>query len=78
MHALTIVGLCGAALVLLTYFATQLDWLDVADWRFPLFNLLGAALLLASLAVQWNLPSAVINGAWAGVSAFGLVKRLRR
>jgi hypothetical protein len=78
MDALTIAGLCGAAIVLLAYFCNQLDRLNAADWRFPLLNLIGALLILLSLTEQWNLPAATIEGAWAAVSAFGLLKRLLR
>jgi hypothetical protein len=78
MDPLTIAGLCGAAIVLLAYFANQADRLNSADWRFPLLNLVGAILILLSLTAQWNLPAATIEIAWAVVSAFGLLKRLLR
>lgn len=51
-------GLFGAANVVVAYFSTQQHWLSANDRRFLLANLLGAALILLSLYVQWNFPSA--------------------
>lgn len=74
----TIAGLIGAALVLSAYFANQRGWLASHDWRFPLANLIGAALILVSLSQDWNLPAAVIEAAWAAVSIMGLARSVRR
>jgi hypothetical protein len=74
----TIAGLIGAALVLSAYFANQRGWLASQDWRFPLANLVGAALILVSLSEDWNLPAAVIEAAWAAVSIMGLARSVRR
>lgn len=40
-------------------------------------NLAGAALLTASLLVHRNTPSLVLEGFWAAIAVWGLVKALR-
>lgn len=40
-------------------------------------NLIGAALLALSLLVNTNLPSLVLEGVWASVAIWGLVKAFR-
>ena len=41
-------------------------------------NLLGAALLTVSLLVNLNPPSLVLEGFWAAIAIWGLVKAARR
>lgn len=41
-------------------------------------NLSGAALLTVSLLVHTNWPSLVLEGFWAAIAIFGLVKALRK
>ncbi len=40
-------------------------------------NLAGAALLTISLLVHTNWPSLVLEGFWAAIAIFGLIKALR-
>ena len=40
-------------------------------------NLAGAALLTVSLMVNTNLPSLVLEGFWAAIAIFGLIKAAR-
>jgi hypothetical protein len=70
-------GMLGAILVIVAYFATQQRWLSAEDWRFPAINLVGAVLVLISLAVDWNLASFVIELFWLVISAYGLFKSAR-
>jgi len=76
--ALTVAGFVGVAIVLAAYFSNQQGWLSSEDWRFPAANLVGALLILASLIVEWNFPSVVIEVAWALISIYGLIRHLRR
>ena len=69
------VGLLGAAIFVIAYFANQARWLSSEDWRFPAANLVGALLILVSLFAEWNLPSVVIEAFWAAISVYGLVNR---
>jgi hypothetical protein len=69
------IGLVGAAIFVVVYFANQARRLDSRDWRFPAANLAGALLILVSLFGEWNLPSVVIEAFWAAISVYGLVNR---
>jgi hypothetical protein len=69
------IGLLGAAIFVVAYFANQARWLSAEDWRFPAANLAGALLILVSLFGEWNLPSVVIEAFWAAISVYGLMKR---
>jgi len=69
------IGLLGAAVFVVAYFANQARWLKSEDWRFPAANLAGALLILVSLFGEWNLPSVVIEAFWAAISVYGLVNR---
>lgn len=70
----TVAGFIGVVMVLVAYFANQQRWLSSEDWRFPSANFLGSVLLIVSLYQDWNLPSFVINFAWAAISLQGLAK----
>ena len=69
------IGLVGAAIFVVAYFANQARWLSSEDWRFPAANFAGAVLILVSLLAEWNLPSVVIEAFWAAISVYGLVNR---
>jgi len=75
LYFFRLVGLIGAAIFVVAYFANQARWLDARDWRFPAANLVGALLILFSLFGEWNLPSVVIEAFWAAISVYGLVNR---
>jgi hypothetical protein len=75
VDALTLSGLVGVCFIVAAYFANQKRWLNSDDWRFPAANLVGSVLILMSLFVQWNTPSAVIEVIWAAISVYGLVNR---
>jgi Na+-translocating ferredoxin:NAD+ oxidoreductase RnfD subunit len=69
------IGLAGATVVTVAYFANQRGALASDDWRFPFANLVGALMILASFYTAWNLPAALIEVLWAGVSLYGLMRR---
>ena len=70
-------GLLGVAAVLAAYALLQAGRLAVRAPLYSALNLLGAALILLSLVHDWNLPSAVIEGSWALISAYGLLVAVR-
>lgn len=78
LDALTLIGFVGVAVIVSAYFANQQRWLSSEDWRYPLANLIGACLILASLFSQWNFPSAVIEVVWIFVSLYGIAKNVGR
>ena len=74
----TACGISGTGCYILGYFATVQGWLDVTDWRFPAINMVGAALVLVSLANAWNLPSVILECFWGAISIYGLARSLWR
>jgi len=74
--AADIVGLTGSALFIAAFayanWATSLNKI-----AFNAANLVGAALLLISLSVTFNLASFVLEAAWAVIALAGLVAAIR-
>ena len=76
-HAIyDLLGLLGSFVVIAAYFASQRGWVEASDWRFPLANLLGALLILISLAFAWNLAAFVIEIFWIAISIYGLARSI--
>ncbi|MGH7108983.1 MAG: CBU_0592 family membrane protein [Stellaceae bacterium] len=71
-------GFAGAAIIIIAYLANQRGRLRSDDWRYPLANLIGAALILVSLYFEWNFPSAVIEVFWIAISLYGLARSSRK
>ena len=67
-----VLGLFGVVLILLAYLLLQLRRIDPTSAAFSGLNAVGAALVLLSLYYDFNLPAAVIEGAWLLISLFGL------
>jgi paired small multidrug resistance pump len=68
-------GILGTALIVAAYFANQSGKLPSDDRRYPLANLVGSLMILASFYSAWNLPAALIEVLWAVVSIYGLLRR---
>jgi hypothetical protein len=69
-------GLVGVTLILAGYAAVQLRVLDSTRPPALLMNLFGASLILLSLTKAFNLSAAIVEGAWALIALFGLVRSL--
>ena len=71
-----IIGLIGSALMVGAYaysnIARQVDFV-----LFNLANLVGAALLVASLTVHFNMASMVLEVVWMGIAIFGLIRAVK-
>jgi hypothetical protein len=67
-------GVIGVALMLFAYAGGQVGKLDMTALTALLMNLAGSLLVLWSLAYSFNLSAALMEGAWALVALFGLVK----
>ena len=74
----TLAGLAGTGILIVAYFTNQIGRLPSDDWRFPFANLVGSSLIMASLLVQWNLPSVVIEAFWIAISLYGVARQARR
>lgn len=71
-----VVGVVGVAMILAAYTAATLGKLDVKGAGSLLANFAGASLILLSLAVDFNLSAALMEGSWALVSLIGLARLL--
>ena len=67
-------GVIGVALMLFAYAGGQVGKLDMTALPALLMNLAGSLLVLWSLAYSFNLSAALMEGAWALVALYGLVK----
>ncbi|HUK59415.1 MAG TPA: hypothetical protein VLV50_09310 [Stellaceae bacterium] len=67
-------GVLGTLLIVVAYFANQSGRLPSDDRRYPLANLVGSLMILASFYSAWNLPAALIEVLWAAVSLYGLLR----
>lgn len=72
----SLIGFVGMACIIGAY--AYLTWSEAAN-PFILHgtNLLGAALLTVSLVVHTNWPSLVLEGFWAAIALWGLLKAIR-
>jgi len=73
-----IIGMLGTTLVVSAFLALQLEKLDAKGLTYNLANLLGAAMLLISLFVHFNLASFIIELFWIAASLVGLIKYIQR
>ena len=71
------VGLAGTASVLLGFFLLQAGKLHGQRIVFQLLNLFGAIGLLVSLYGKFNVSVFLMESAWALISAYGIVRRVR-
>ena len=72
----SLIGYVGMACIIAAY-----AYLTLSEAPNPFVlhgtNLVGAALLTVSLLVHTNWPSLVLEGFWAAIAIYGLVKALR-
>jgi paired small multidrug resistance pump len=71
------IGLAGTASVLLGFFLLQAGKLHGQRIVFQLLNLFGAIGLLVSLYGKFNVSVFLMESAWALISAYGIVRRVR-
>ncbi|MFM5894541.1 MAG: hypothetical protein ACKOQM_08940 [Novosphingobium sp.] len=70
-----VIGLMGSMLFIVAFaYANQAKQLN--KLLFNAVNLIGAVLLLTSLAVHFNLAAFVLEVAWAAIAFVGLVRAL--
>ena len=73
-----IIGLCGVALLVVTYAMLQSDCIDPKGFWYSFNNLIVAVLVSISLYYTWNTASVVIEFFWFIISLYGLVQYMRR
>jgi hypothetical protein len=74
MELFDLVGLAGAAFILLAYAGVQFKRLDPHRFAALCMNFVGAALVLVSLRYKFNLAAALLEGAWALIALQGLIR----
>jgi len=73
-----IVGYVGVALVVVTYFLSQIGRMDATRALYPGLNAIGALMILVSLYFRPNPPSVVIEFFWLAISIVGLARVLMK
>ena len=74
MSAYDIAGLVGVGLILAGYAAATIGRLHPKGAPSLAINFVGASLILLSLMRNFNLSAAIVEGAWALIALFGLVR----
>ncbi len=72
-----LLGNLGVATILLTYLGLQLGRVDARGLEYSIANAIGASLILVSLAFDFNLSAALVEGFWVLISLLGIGKALR-
>ena len=67
-------GLVGVAVILAAYAGAQLGRLDPVKAPALILNLVGAGLIMVSLAHAFNLAAFLMEAAWALVAGLGLIR----
>jgi hypothetical protein len=78
MSIADVAGLVGVAMILVAYAGAQCGRLEPRRAPALLLNLVGAGLILLSLAFRFNLSAFLMEAAWALVALYGLVRLLLR
>ena len=68
------VGLAGTAVILGTYALTVGDRIDARRAPALAGNFAGASMILFSLSHDFNLSAAIVEGVWALIAGFGLIR----
>jgi hypothetical protein len=71
------IGLTGSAIFIAAFAYSNLAKTLDKLW-FNLANLVGAALLLISLTVHFNIAVTILEGAWGAIALIGFLVELRR
>lgn len=69
-----LVGNFGVMLILISYLLLQLQRLNVTDYAYSIANSVGAACILVSLSIDFNLSAFVVEAAWLLISLYGLLR----
>jgi hypothetical protein len=71
-------GNIGVVFVLGTYLLLQLGKLKPETLSFSVANIIGAALIIVSLLVDFNMSAFIVEVAWFGISLVGVVFYFQR
>jgi len=71
------IGILGVGLTLMAYLMLQTERLESRSRVYSALNLFGSVAILVSLAFDFNLSAALMEGCWALISLYGLLKAVR-
>ena len=74
MSLLDAAGVIGVVLMLIAYAGAQVGRLEPRKAPALLLNLVGAGLILWTLAVRFNLAAFLMESCWALIALFGLAR----
>lgn len=67
-----LVGATGGAFIVGTYFLLQVKKVSSGDLSYSILNAIGAAMILSSLMVDFNLGAFLIEAFWLLISVIGV------
>jgi paired small multidrug resistance pump len=70
-------GSVGVILIVAAYLLLQLERVGSSSLPYLLANAVGAALILLSLAYEFNLSAFLMEAFWLAISLLGLARRTR-
>ncbi|WP_340693049.1 hypothetical protein [Hyphomonas sp.] len=70
------IGILGVGLTLIAYLLLQAERLESRSRAYSALNLFGSVAILSSLAFDFNLSAVLMEGSWAVISLYGLIKAL--
>jgi len=71
------IGNIGVAVIILSYLALQLEWIDSRSFLYSILNGVGATLVIFSLIFEFNLSAFVIEVFWVLISVLGIIHQLK-
>jgi hypothetical protein len=77
MDAATVIGSVGVAFMLAAFLLNVLRYLRADGYAYAAFNLVGGALACYSSWLIAFMPFVVLEGVWALVAAFAILRKLR-
>lgn len=72
------VGTVGVAAIVFTYLLLQVGKIEPRALSYSALNAVGSALVLISLAVEFNLSAVVIEAFWFLISLYGIAAWFQR
>lgn len=69
---INLIGSLGAVLCVIMYFLLQCRKCSINNYPYSIISSIGSACLFASLMVNWNLGSVLIETFWLFISIFGI------
>ena len=68
LNTTTIIGVCGATIILIAFILNELNKLSSNDFIYDFLNFVGSLLLVIYAYLLWSIPFFVLNMVWCLVS----------